>query len=290
MTKPLVLTVDRAERLDVFLAQSMPELSRSYLQKLCKDGEVTVNGVMIDKPSHTLEVGAMVSLTLPVHAPQTGDLPVVYQDSDVIVIDKPAGVLTHAKGAMSSEFTVADFVRPVTTDGVGTNRPGIVHRLDRGTSGVIIAARTPEAKRWLQKQFATRKVKKTYLALVQGKLKEPTARIVLPIERNPKKPQTFRAGSNGKPAETTYEVMAEYPGYSLLKLQPQTGRTHQLRVHLSHIGHPIVGDELYGKAAPKLDRMFLHAAELELTLPSHERKVFKAPLPHGLQHYLDSLK
>ncbi len=290
MTKPRQFTTDKVERLDVFLARSMPELSRSYLQKLCREGEVKVNGSLIDKPSHTLDSGDVISILIPTHEPQTGDLPVLYKDTDVVVINKPAGVLTHAKGAMSSEFTVADFVRPLTTDGIGTNRPGIVHRLDRGTSGVIIAARTPEAKRWLQKQFATRKVKKTYIALVHGRPKEPTARIILPIDRNPKKPQTFRVGGNGKAAETTYETVKDYTDFTLLKLQPQTGRTHQLRVHLNHIGHPIVGDELYGKPAPKLGRMFLHAYELELTLPSRERKVFQAPLAHGLQHYLDSLE
>jgi 23S rRNA pseudouridine1911/1915/1917 synthase len=285
-----VFVAEATERLDVFLARSLPQFSRSYLQKLCKEGHVRVDGQVVTKTSTQLEVGQQVAIELPSSTAKTGTLPVIYEDDDVVVLNKPAGLLTHTKGALSDEFTVADFVRPRTTDGLDTNRPGIVHRLDRATSGVIIAARTPEAKRWLQKQFATRKVKKTYLALVTGQPRESSARIVLPIERNPKKPQTFRVGGNGKPAETTYETLTNYAAFTLLKLRPTTGRTHQLRVHLTDIGHPIVGDELYGQPAPKLGRMFLHAAELELTLPSRQRKVFTAPLPPELQNYLNSLQ
>lgn len=154
---------------------------------------------------------------------------------------------------------------------------------------MIIAAKNPGAKRWLQKQFSTRKVKKTYIALVKGRPKEAAATIQLPIERNPKKPQTFRVGGNGKPAETAYETMQQYEGYALLKLTPRTGRTHQLRVHMQYIGCPIVGDTLYGTPEPQIDRMFLHAAVLELTTPRHIRHVFEAPLPPELTQFLESL-
>jgi 23S rRNA pseudouridine1911/1915/1917 synthase len=284
------ITETEGERVDAFLAAVASEHSRSFWQKRCEQGDVTVNGKPA-KASIKLQPDDIVEVTLP-EAPRFDgqELPIVYEDDDVIVMNKPSGVLTHAKGAESHEFTVAEFVRPRTTDGLDTNRPGIVHRLDRGTSGIIIAAKNPEAKRWLQGQFSKRNVKKTYLALVEGHMREPEAILRLPIERNPKKPQTFRVGANGKSAETFYTVEHSYKDNDLLALKPLTGRTHQLRVHLSYLSHPIVGDGVYGHDAPKLGRMFLHAHTLELTLPSRQRKVFTAPLPDDLQHYLTTLQ
>ncbi len=277
------------DRIDSYLARVEPDYSRSFWQKQTESGAVQINGAKV-KPSHKVQPGDVITANLPEVPDFSGQsLPVIYEDADVVVINKPAGMLTHAKGVVSEEFTVAEFVRPLTTDGTDTNRPGIVHRLDRGTSGVIATARTPEAKRWLQKQFAARKVKKTYIALVVGRPKQPAAVVQLPIERNPKKPQTFRVGASGKPAETAYETLHEYKGYTLLKLMPHTGRTHQLRVHLKYLGCPIVGDELYGKAAPGLGRIFLHAASLELTLPTRERKVFEATTPPELTAFLKTL-
>ena len=278
------------ERIDAFLARAAAEYSRSYWQKRCEAGEVLVGGKPV-KASHKLNLDDIVEVAVP-EAPTFGEqsLPVIYEDDDVIVINKPTGVLTHAKGAESQEFTVAEFVRPKTTDGLGTNRPGIAHRLDRGTSGIIIAAKNPEAKRWLQGQFSKRNVKKTYIALVKGHLRQPEAILRLPIERNPKKPQTFRVGPNGKPAETAYKVTQSYKDFDLVELKPLTGRTHQLRVHLEYLGHPIVGDHVYGQESKQLGRMFLHAHQLELTLPSRERKVFTAPLPPELQDYLGTLE
>ncbi|HKX72954.1 MAG TPA: RluA family pseudouridine synthase [Candidatus Saccharimonadales bacterium] len=289
--EPMIFTADDRERLDVFLVRVLPEHSRSFVQKLARDGGVQVNDVPQTKSGAMLQGGETIIVMMPIPdlAP-TGDMEVIYEDADVAVLNKPAGMLTHAKGLRSEEFTVGEYMRTRTTDGPETNRPGIVHRLDRDTSGVIITAKTPEAKRWLQKQFSTRKVKKTYLALVKGHPKEPTALIQLPIERNPKKPQMFRVGGNGKPAETTYETLASYKDTTYVQLKPRTGRTHQLRVHMHYLGCPIVGDPVYGSPEPKLGRMFLHAAELELTLPSRERKVFTVPLPAELQKYLDSLK
>jgi 23S rRNA pseudouridine1911/1915/1917 synthase len=280
----------KGERVDAFLAIAAPEHSRSFWQKSCEQGSVLVNSQAV-KASHKLLPDDVVEVQLPNTPDFTGQkLPVIYEDDDVMVINKPAGLLTHAKGATSQEFTVAEFARPHTTDGAGTNRPGIVHRLDRGTSGIIIVAKNTEAKRWLQGQFSKRNVKKTYIALVEGHLKEPVAILNLPIERNPKKPQTFRVGPNGKTAETAYKVEKSYAHNDLVELHPHTGRTHQLRVHLEYLGHPIVGDTTYGKLCKQLDRMFLHAQSLELTLPSHERKVFTAPLPAELKNYLSTLQ
>ena len=276
-------------RLDAFLAHIAPEYSRSFWQKQTENGVVLVNGA-VNKSSYKVAVGDVVTATLPEKPDfSTQELPVIYQDDDVMVVNKPAGLLTHAKGVQSEEFSVGEFMRTRTTDAADTNRPGIVHRLDRATSGVMVAAKNPMAKLWLQKQFSQRKVKKTYIALVVGHPKEPAATIQLPIERNPKKPQTFRVGGNGKPSETAYVTLASYKNATLLELTPHTGRTHQLRVHLAYLHCPIIGDELYGKAQSHLGRMFLHAAKLELTLPSRERRTFEAPLPAELQSYLKSL-
>jgi 23S rRNA pseudouridine1911/1915/1917 synthase len=291
MSHTLHFVADRAgERVDTFLARIAPQYSRSYWQKLCELGEVRLDSHAV-KANHRLQPHNKITAILPATPSFLAQqLPVVYEDDDVIVINKPAGILTHAKGAISEEFSVAEFIRPRTTDGPETNRPGIVHRLDRHTSGLIIAAKNPEAKRWLQGQFTKRKVKKTYIALVEGHLKEPEALLRLPIERNPKKPQSFRVGPSGKQAETQYRVEATYSHHDLLSLQPFTGRTHQLRVHLHYLGHPIVGDQLYGKPDKQLPRLFLHASRLELTLPTRVRKVFTAPLPAELQNYLKTLK
>lgn len=277
------------ERVDAFLARSLPQYSRSFWQKRCEEGSV-VTGDKPLKASSKLTEDQEITINLPKAPDFTGQtVPVLYEDDDVIVLNKPAGMLTHAKGALNDEFTIGEYMRTRTTDAPETNRPGIVHRLDRGTSGIIITAKNNEAKRWLQKQFSTRNVKKMYIALVEGHPKDQTADLKLPIERNPRKPQTFRVNAKGKSAETTYEVTQQYPKHSLLQLRPLTGRTHQLRVHMAYLGNPIVGDELYGARKSPLNRFFLHAARLELTLPSRERKVFEAPLPPELQNYLKTL-
>ncbi len=277
-------------RLDAYLATHWPENSRSTWQKYCKLGYVKVNGVVVTANDKTLDEDDHVTFELPEAIDYTKhELPVLYEDDDVIVMDKPAGILTHAKGAINEEFSVAEFMRSRTTDGADTNRPGIVHRLDRDTSGVIIAAKNNEAKRWLQKQFAQRRLKKTYIALVAGHPKESAAQLDLPIERNPKKPQTFRVNANGKSAQTTYKTLQSFKNHTLIELKPTTGRTHQLRVHMAYLNCPIVGDRVYGKTNTALGRMFLHASELELTLPSRERKVFSAPLPPELRAFLKTL-
>jgi 23S rRNA pseudouridine1911/1915/1917 synthase len=216
----------------------------------------------------------------------TIDLPVLYEDDDCVVINKPIGVLSHSKGAFNPEATVATWLLSRLRDGLSGERAGIVHRLDRATSGVMIAAKTPTALAWLQKQFSQRRTHKTYFAVITGHMPHQHAMIEMPIERNPHKPQTFRAHTGGKSALTEYWVREVTDRYSLLELQPQTGRTHQLRVHLSTIGHPIVGDTIYG--GKLAERLYLHAERLELTLPNHERKAFEALLPDSFRGIIHS--
>ncbi|AHB42599.1 ribosomal large subunit pseudouridine synthase, RluD subfamily protein, nonfunctional [Candidatus Saccharibacteria bacterium RAAC3_TM7_1] len=265
-------------RLDVYVAEYWPEQSRSTWQKLIKSGAVKVNGEVITLPKHELGEDDYVSVEQPIPPDFSADsLPILYEDDDVIVINKPVGVLTHSKGALNDEFTVAEFVRPKTTYKADTNRPGIIHRLDRATSGVLLCVKNEEAAAYLQRQFSERKVKKMYMAVVSGIPPEPRAVLDLPIGRNPAKPSTFRVDPNGKPAETYYEVLNHDDRHALVKLQPHTGRTHQLRVHMAYVGTPIIGDTVYGFETA--ERMYLHAAALEITLPGGKRTTFEAPLP-----------
>jgi 23S rRNA pseudouridine1911/1915/1917 synthase len=276
--------LSRAQRLDQKVVELFPEISRAFAAKLVEQGRVSVNGRPETKPGYKLRPDDMVEAD---YAPETEadipdiDLPILYEDDDCVVINKPVGVLAHSKGAFNPEATVASWLRS-QVKGINGNRAGIVHRLDRATSGVMICAKTPEALSWLQKQFAQRKTKKTYYAIIRGVLSPEEAIIDMPIERNPKAPATFRVGPNGKTAKTVYRtVTVSSDGkHSLVELKPETGRTHQLRVHLAHLGHPIVGDELYG--GEKADRLYLHAAELELTiLKDHGRKVFHVDVPRS---------
>ncbi len=272
------LEISKAKRLDQRVVELIPELSRAFGTKLIDQGKVTVNGTPQTKAGYKLRDGDEVvvnfDLTALADIPEI-KLPILYEDDDCIVINKPLGLLTHSKGEFNPEATVETWLRKHTK--ITGERAGIVHRLDRATSGVMICAKTPEALKWLQKQFAQRRTKKTYFAVVSGELKQPEAIIDMPLERNPKAPATFRVGHGGKTASTHYRVVSSNGDHSLLELKPETGRTHQLRVHLSHIGHPIVGDSMYG-GEPN-ERLMLHAERLELTLPSRDRKEFVAPLP-----------
>ncbi len=266
------------QRVDVFVAEKLKDLSRSFINQLADDGRISINNKVV-KPSHKLKIGDIIQVDFDLetleNVPKV-DLPILYEDNDVLVLDKPAGVLTHSKGSYNPEATVATFIKDKIANMEG-NRGGIAHRLDRFTSGVIITAKNPESLKWLQKQFSTRKVQKTYIAVVEGKVEPPEAIIDMPIERNPKKPQTFRTGPNGKPAITKYKTLESNEKYSLLQLRPKTGRTHQLRVHLKQLNHPIVGDLLYG--GKPSDRLYLHALNLKLTMPSGEQRKFEAQLP-----------
>jgi 23S rRNA pseudouridine1911/1915/1917 synthase len=275
--------VNGKKRLDVLLAERHPETSRSTWQKHIKAGHISVNNTPAKSPKQEVTEADSIAIKIPDSTDfSTHELPIIYLDDDVIVVNKPAGVLTHSKGALNDEFTVADFFRRYTTVGLDTNRPGIVHRLDRDTSGVIIGARTPEAFDLLKSQFADRKTNKFYVAIVDGTPKQIEAKIDIPIGRNPSSPSTFRADSKGKSAITDYKVLSIRGNKSLLSLHPLTGRTHQLRVHLAHLGTPITGDRVYGKSS---ERLYLHAYKLEVTTALAKRQTFTAPVPESFEAY-----
>jgi 23S rRNA pseudouridine1911/1915/1917 synthase len=280
---------EAGRRLDILVTSLYPQFSRSALEMLFDKDMVTVNGKAA-KASYSVRPDDVIQVdeTYLTKEPEAIELPIIYEDKDVLVIDKPAGLLTHSKGALNLEPTVASFIKSKITDKEMTgNRAGIVHRLDRGTSGVMITTKNQPALHWLQKQFSQRKVKKTYRAIAEGVLEPAEAIIDAPIARNPKKPQTFKVLALGRPAITQYKVLRQFKkdakNYSELELKPQTGRTHQLRVHLAYIGHPVVGDSVYGHSEPPI---LLHAESLELTLPSRERKTFHAQLPAGFKEFI----
>ncbi len=282
-------------RLDTYLAER-EGIPRSLVQKLIKTGVAMVNGEVVTRPARSVSEADNIVFQSP-STPDEGEWLarfsqyVIYIDDNVIVVNKPAGMLVHAKGGVAKELTVADYVRSQfdpdeLASNVGNNRLGIVHRLDRTTSGVMICARNLTTASYLSRQFAERKVKKVYLALVSGLPRHQAARINLPIRRSRRAPSTFVVDSNGKVAITDYTVQKEYPdGRALLELRPLTGRTHQLRVHLAHLGCPIVGDAVYGHAHYG-DRLMLHAYRLEISIPGQDgakRRIFTAPLPADFQ-------
>lgn len=280
---------DEGLRADVFVASKYPQFSRSSLERLFDEGLVK-NNLQAAKPASKIRTGdkIIVDETLLRQEPPKIDLPIIYEDEDVIVINKPAGILTHSKGALNLEPSVASFIRSKITDrSLAGNRAGVVHRLDRATSGVIITAKTAAALTWLQKQFSTRKTKKIYLAVVEGVPSPAAALIDASIARNPRRPQTFQVNSAGKPAQTRYKILKtiqkDGQRFSVLELSPLTGRTHQLRVHLAYLKHPIVGDGIYGKKGPQL---LLHAAELDLSLPSRQQKTFRAEPPVYFEEFI----
>ena len=271
-------------RLDIYLSTKFDTtISRSLWQKYIKAGYVSVNNKVATTPKFEVDETDEIALNLPEKEQADVDLPILYEDDDVIVVNKPSGLLTHAKGGLSDEPTVAEIIRPKTSFATDTDRPGIVHRLDRDTSGLLIIAKNPESAAHLQRQFAERTAKKTYIAITDGKPKLNAAKIDLPIGRNPSVPSTFRIDPNGKSAQTTYHVLVENDAQSLVELKPTTGRTHQLRVHLAHLNAPILGDRVYGKSSDC--RMMLHAQKLEITLPSGERKVFEAAVPDEFKKF-----
>lgn len=268
---------DTAQRADVLLANAFASYSRAALAKLFEYGDITQDGKPL-KPGEKLQPGESFTANTEKLERQAEsiDLPVLYEDDNVIVIDKPIGVISHARGRYWDEASVASFVRDKVS-GMDGERAGIVHRLDRATSGVMICAKNSGTLSMLQKQFSTRKTKKTYYAVTQGVPEPPKALIDVPIGRNPNKPQTFRPDPQGKSATTYYEVEKHNADHALVKLSPTTGRTHQLRIHLQYIKHPIVGDMLYGGV--EADRLYLHAYSLEITVPGGERKTFISPVP-----------
>ena len=257
------------KRLDHLMMEIYKSYNRSTLQKFIESGYVTVGDEVAKKPNQKFEEGARINLVIPDKLKNADVKPeVIYEDKNVIVVNKPAGLLSEAKGEYCPERTLADF--------------GLIcHRLDRDTSGVMILAKTPEVQKFLKRQFQDRKVHKTYVAVVKGRPKLDEARVDLPMMRDKKRPTTFRVDASGKEAETFYKVLQSNGEYSLVELKPTTGRTHQLRVHMKYLGHPIVGDLVYGDGKGK--RLYLHAKELEITLPGGDRRVFEVKLPRGFK-------
>jgi 23S rRNA pseudouridine1911/1915/1917 synthase len=290
-----VLTVDEGaatERLDVYLASALA-LTRSRVLRLIQSGNVTVDGNRV-KAGHPLEVGEKVEVTLPDTSAPTApppDLPVVYEDDDILVVDKPAGLSTHGGSGTRGRATLADFARTVTSD-PDPERPGIIHRLDRDTSGLIIIARTVDAKTLMQRAFAEHLVRKTYRLLAVGRVDPPEAVIRLPLDRDPAKPLRRAVVPGGREAVTRYKTVEALSGYTLLEASPETGRTHQIRVHMAAIGHPVAGDTTYGPPSRPLGltRHFLHAAALEFDGPSGQHLRLESPLPPELAKVLQTLE
>lgn len=259
-------------RLDILMGEIFKSYNRSSLQKFIEFGFVTVDGKMVKKPNQKFERGVKIDLKIPDTMKNADLVPeVIYEDGNVVVLNKPAGLLSMAKGQYCPENTL--------------ERYGLlVHRLDRDTSGVVIMAKSPEVQMFLKKQFQDRKTHKTYFAIVSGRPKLDEAKIDLPLARDLKRPTTFRVDPNGKASETYYKVIKSDGEHSLLELRPTTGRTHQLRVHMKYLGHPILGDPVYGEE--RADRLYLHANKLEVTLPGGKRTVFEAEIPREFKDVL----
>jgi 23S rRNA pseudouridine1911/1915/1917 synthase len=299
-------------RLDRFLVSVLPERSRSQIQRLIKDGHVTIAGREA-KANQAVKTGQAVSLDVPEPvdpAPQPEPLPItiVYQDSDLIVVDKPAGMVVHPAAGHERGTLVNALLHHITDlSGIGgEKRPGIVHRLDRGTSGLMVVAKNDASHEELARQFHDREVEKEYTALVWGEVMAGR-RIDAPIGRDPNNRKKMSATESNRMRRTrvavTRIVRAEHfgPAVTLAQIAIHTGRTHQIRVHLSEIGHPIAGDALYGgvrrrmpadlRALGRLERPFLHAARLAFTHPADGRRMeFTSPLPEDLQRILDELR
>ena len=287
---------DRGKRLDHFLQEKLPGYSRSRLQRWIKDGLVLVNGAQA-KASLVLRGEENVTVSpgeLPPLKAHAEDLPldILYEDAAVIAVNKPAGLVVHAGAGNHAGTLVNRLVHHFSAlSRVGGDlRPGIVHRLDKGTSGVLLVARTDAAHQALAAQFSGRSVEKTYLALVQGRVRTESGRINTPIERDPLRRlrMTTKSGG-GRAALTEYRVRERFEKHTLLEVRIHTGRTHQIRVHLASAGHPVAGDRLYGAQAAA--RVFLHAWRIAFTSPATgKRAVVEAPLPGELEEWIASLR
>lgn len=254
-------------RLDTMMVSIYKSYNRSTIQKFIKSGFVEVDDEPVLKPNAMFPEGVKIDLKVP-KALKNADIKpeVIYEDENVLVLDKPAGLLSMAKGGYCPEKTLEDF-------GL------LVHRLDRDTSGVVILAKDPKTQTMLRRQFQDRKAHKTYYAVLTGVPKLKEARLNLPIMRDLKHPTTFRVDPRGKESETFYKVLKSDDKHALVELKPTSGRTHQLRVHMKYLEHPIVGDPIYG--VENGDRLYLHAGSLEITLPGGIRKTFEAKIPES---------
>jgi 23S rRNA pseudouridine1911/1915/1917 synthase len=312
-TPEIVITVapDLAgARLDAFLASQLADVSRATIHKAIQGGDCLVNDHSA-KPSYKVRAGDEIQLDLPALAPLEAspeDIPldIEYEDEAVIVINKPAGMIVHPGAGVKSGTLANALVYHFNQLSQATSaRPGIVHRLDVGTSGLIVVAKTDRAHQHLAAQFEARTVEKHYTALVYGQVKDEAGRIDAPIGRDPRNrvKMAVRPAGQGRNALTLYHVVERFADFTLLNVEIKTGRTHQIRVHLAHLKHPIVADVTYEggrvntvkdarlrSAIEKLGRPFLHAASLRFMHPNGERMAFDVKLPDKLQHYMDSLK
>lgn len=294
---------EAGSRLDRFLQRQLPQYSRARLQQWIREHRVRLNG-QPTRPAERLKGGERIQVEPaappPLKAvPEAIPLRVLYEDEDLIAVDKPAGMIVHAgAGRHSGTLVNALLYRYGRLSEIGGEaRPGIVHRLDRQTSGVILVARNDQAHRRLAAQFAARKVEKVYLALVHGEVRQDQGRIEAPIARDPVRRLRMSARLGyGRAALSEYRVLRRYPGFTLLEVRIRTGRTHQIRAHLASVGHPVVGDRLYGaprcvEGLPVLDRHFLHAQRVGFLHPSSgEPLSIESPLPEELRAWLSALE
>jgi len=298
----LPYTEDSSQRLDKFLVDCLPEYSRSRLQSWIENELVLVDGVPAHKAGQKLERPCQVQVKIP--PPQPSDiqpeeipLDIIFENEDLLVVNKPAGMVVHpSPGHETGTLVHAALAHAPQMEGVGgIQRPGVVHRLDKDTSGLILLAKTDTAHHWLQKQFKQRTTHKTYIALVDGAPPTPTGRIEAPIGRNAssRKLMAIVEADKGREAFTEYRTIETFPEHTLIEAHPITGRTHQIRLHLAFIGCPVVGDRMYGRKRPSLPigRHFLHAFRLQIALPGDDLPTtFEAPLPPELTVVLESLK
>lgn len=282
------------DRLDQFVADLVKNLSRSAAKKLIKEGYILVDGQVSD-PAYKVRKGDTIKVEIPAAKevslkPEKIPLTIIYEDQELLVVDKPPNLVTHPtldhpSGTLVN--AILNYLKDLKSDDL---RPGVVHRLDKNTSGVVVVAKTQTALENLKKQFRDREVSKTYISLVTGRVEKEVGVIKEKIDRHPKFRSKFTASEGGREATTEYKVLERFDKFTVLELKPLTGRTHQIRVHLSHIGHPVVGDKLYG-GKMLLGRQFLHAAKLELTHPtSGKRMRFESALPSDLENFLKKLK
>lgn len=289
-------------RVDKYLAEQLPEISRSQIKRLIESGNVMLDGFVVTKAGTKVNTGSRLEIQVDLGqddglVPEDISLNILYEDEQVIVVNKPAGLVVHP-GAGNHTGTLVNALLahypPIRTVGEA-DRPGVVHRLDKETSGVMVFAKTDKAYRWLVKLFKTRDVQKTYLALVDGHPPTPTGRIEAPVERDTRTRTRMAVGmrGQGKLAISEYFQLQRFTNHTYLEVHPITGRTHQIRVHLSYIGAPVVGDTLYGRKKPSIgsERLFLHAKSLTIRLPGDRTpRCFEAPLPHDLQMILSTLQ
>lgn len=290
------------DRLDKYLVSCLPEFSRARIQGLIADGFVSVNGVVAKKAGQMLEDGHEVEVRIPPPVPSglvAEDIPldIIFENDDLIVVNKPAGMVVHpAAGHYSGTLVNAVLGYDPDMEGIGgEERPGLVHRLDKETSGLIILAKNERAHNWLQDQFRLRKVEKTYLALVDGKPPTPKGRVEAPIGRDPshRKKMAIVQPGKGREAVSEYKTLETFKNHTLLEFHPLTGRTHQIRLHCQFLGCPIVGDAVYGRrnSGVEISRHFLHAYRLKILLPDEKSpSTFEAELPDELKNVLEEVK